>query len=64
MKKEAMLKDIQDSVFEKLKDIDNYWGENSILAMMDFCKRNNLELERKILMNVWKTDRLKETDTL
>ena len=59
MEKENILKDVQNSVFEKLRDIDSYWGENTILEMLGFCKRKNLDLERRILMNIWKADRLK-----
>lgn len=33
----------QNNIYEVLKSEHDYWGLNSILEMLDFCKRNQLD---------------------
>ena len=49
----------QDFIFEELAEEYNYWGENNLLEMIDFCNRNNLKSRRRTLtlllnLNIWR----------
>lgn len=51
--------DIKDLMFERLKKDYEYWGENKILEMLDFCNRNNLHSEKETLQKLLKPNRIK-----
>jgi len=61
MKEEAenLIQDIKDLMYNDLKVKHDYWGESSILEMLDFCNRNNLHLQRKILLKLLKPNVIK-----
>lgn len=45
-------------IFEELTDQFDYWGENKLFEMIDFCNRNNLKSRQKTLtlllnLNLW-----------
>lgn len=41
--------DVRNYIFDKLTNENEYWGKNELLEMIDFCNRNQLDLEKKIL---------------
>lgn len=49
----------QNYVFEELRESHEYWGNNSLIEMMDFCHRNNLNKYKSILTILLKPDRIK-----
>lgn len=42
----------QDFIFDKLTNENEYLGKNELLDMIEFCNRNQLHLENKILMQL------------
>lgn len=34
--------EVKNYVFDDLVDMHDYWGENTLVAMIEFCNRNNL----------------------
>jgi len=51
--------EIQNFLFEEPTEMFDYWGENRLIDMLDFCNRNNLLPQKKTLINLMKTDRIK-----
>lgn len=55
---EAINQETQNLIIEELTEQFDYWGENSLFEMIDFCNRNNLKSRQKTLtlllnLKVW-----------
>lgn len=55
---EAINKETQNLIFEELAEEYDYWGENNLFEMIDFCNRNNLKSRQRTLtlllnLKVW-----------
>ena len=46
---EAINQETQNLIFEELTDQFDYWGENSLFEMIDFCNRNILKPRQRTL---------------
>jgi hypothetical protein len=46
---EDINQEAQDLIFEELTGQYDYWGENSLFEMIDFCNRNQLKSRQQIL---------------
>ena len=46
---EAINKETQSLIFEELAEEYDYWGENNLFEMIDFCNRNNLKSRQRTL---------------
>lgn len=51
--------DVKGCVFNELVEKYDYWGENSLVEMIDFCKRNNLDIQKKVLTNLLRPNIIK-----
>lgn len=60
MEKEKMDIELKEYIFEDLRDLHNYWGENSLPDMLDFCSRNNLKSQKQTLLILMRPDRMKK----
>jgi len=49
----------KDYIFEELTDMYGYWGENSLIEMIDFCNRNQLKSQQRTLTILLTPDRIK-----
>lgn len=54
-KQQSIINEIKDLIFEDLKNFYDYWGENNMAEMIDFCNRNKIHLHQKILTNLLHT---------
>lgn len=52
-------KDVQEMIFEDLKELHDYWGENNRRDMLDFCARNQLRDYQKTLTILMRPDWMK-----
>ncbi|MDH6311052.1 hypothetical protein M2451_003862 [Dysgonomonas sp. PFB1-18] len=50
MEIEDITADLKNYIFEELKESHDYWGENSLPDMLDFCKRNRLKSQKELLL--------------
>lgn len=55
---EDINKETQNIIFEELTEEYDYWGENNLVEMIDFCNRNKLKSRQRTLMlllnlNIW-----------
>jgi hypothetical protein len=56
---EAINKETQNLIFVELTEGYDYWGENNLFEMIDFCYRNNLKSRQRTLtlllnLNIWR----------
>lgn len=58
-KSEEIIEETRNTIFKELKDIHDYWGQNSFVEMIDFCNRNNLHTQKSILIHLMKPNRIK-----
>jgi len=56
---EKINQDIKDCIFRELVDRYEYWGESSLIEMIDFCNRNQLRIQKSILTKLLKPNRIK-----
>ena len=55
---EHINQETQNLIFEELAEEYDYWGENNLFEMIDFCNRNNLKSRKRTLtlllnLKVW-----------
>lgn len=60
MEQEKIDKELKGYIFEDLRDLHDYWGENSFPDMLDFCSRNNLKAQKQSLLILMRPDRIKK----
>lgn len=46
---EAVNNEAQSLIFEELAEEYDYWGENNLFDMIDFCNRNKLKSRQRTL---------------
>ncbi len=56
---ENINQEIRDYYFDLLKTEHEYWGENSLVEMIDFCARNQLHSIKSALTKLMQPDRIK-----
>ncbi|MDR2954623.1 MAG: hypothetical protein LBV43_06040 [Prevotella sp.] len=59
MEHEDIDTELKNYIFEELTEQYSYQGENCTVGMIDFCNRNNLHSQKKMLITLMKPDRIK-----
>lgn len=56
VQKQEINSEVQDYIFEELTEMFDYWGENKLRDMIDFCNRNQLHSQKKTLTILLRPD--------